>query len=198
MDEESFGNDFRLKDNELFKIKLALSSLTNTVIICPTVATLYTQALNDDETWSYLRKGVPGVILIHNKNKEVTSTELCLADPASGFAVWREILNENSEYRAVQKNFHSFKLYSTGQCSMGGLKFPITEVANNFLQDVLNSIPKFTVHELHEKHIEKRTFSLRRLHKEEISLPCMFLHVSGIKNKQNEKKKSITKSQHLS
>ena len=103
-------SSMKLKDEDVFKIKLALSSLTTSVILCPMVANLYTQSVDDNETWMYFKRGVPGIILHHDSYRIVTTAQLFLADPESGFAIWTENLLETSQYEATQKNFHTFKI----------------------------------------------------------------------------------------
>jgi len=180
------SDNIKIKDQEIFKIKLALSSLTNSVILCPMVANLYTQSPTDDETWTYFKRGVPGIILNHNIERVVTSVQLCLADPDSGFAIWRETLQNSSEYKATQKNFHTFKMTSNNNC-MAGIRFPLDEGANIFLRDVIGNIPKIT-HETHNLEISVQksktsrkgsSFIKKKISKDEISKPCMFTHVTS-------------------
>lgn len=179
------SENVRIKDQELFKIKLALSSLTNSVILCPMVANLYTQSPTDDETWTYFKRGVPGIILNHNAERVVISVQLCLADPDSGFAIWRETLLISSEYKATQKNFHTFKMTSKNNC-MAGIRFPLDEGANIFLRDVVGNIPKVTYEPNVEIPLHKSKsrgkgslFIKKKISKEEISKPCMFTHVTS-------------------
>lgn len=197
------SDNIRIKDQELFKIKLALSSLTNSVILCPMVANLYTQSPTDDETWTYFKRGVPGIILNHNMERTVTSVQLCLADPDSGFAIWRETLFISSDYKATQKNFHTFKMASNNNC-MAGIRFPLDEGANIFLREVISNIPKVTlesnispVQAQKSKSSRKGTsFMKKKISKEEISKPCMFTHVTSttVMNKANEATKQKSRS----
>lgn len=183
----------RVKDKELFKIKLALSSLTNSVLICPVVATLYTQSTADNETWNCCKRGAPGLILSHNTDREVISCHLCIADPESGFALWREKLLPASEYKATQKNFHTFKLLSDGvENTMAGIRFPSDESACIFLRDVLGHIPKEGVHpdSPNSNKLSSRKSIKNKIKKSEISQPCMFKHVTSINNSKPMKEKS--------
>ena len=185
----------KVKDKELFKIKLALSSLTNSVVICPVIATLYTQSTADNETWNCCKRGAPGLILTCNSDREVVSCQLCIADPDSGFAIWRESLLSISEYKASQKNFHTFKLLSDGNGidnTMAGIRFPTDESASIFLRDVLENIPKEGVQPDSPMTKAQRKQS-KKIKKSEISQPCMFKHVTSI----NSATKSREKSQSL-
>ena len=196
-------NDVRIKDQELFKIKLALSSLTNSVVLCPMVANLYTQSPTDDETWTYFKRGVPGIILNHDIDRTVIAVQLCLADPDTGFAIWREALLNTSDYKATQKNFHTFKMTSNNNC-MAGIRFPLDEGANIFLREVLVNIPKVSyepkksdVPDHKSKSLRKGGSSIKKkISKEEISKPCMFTHVTSatVMNKVNDSSKQKSRS----
>lgn len=180
----------KLKDQELFKIKLALSSLTNTIVICPVIATLYTQSTTDNETWNCCKRGAPGLILTRNSAREVISCQLCIADPDSGFAIWRETLLLISEYKSSQKNFHTFKLLSDGiDNTMAGIRFPSDESACIFLKDVLENIPKEGVRPDSPLSKAQRKQS-KKIKKAEISQPCMFKHVTSINSMSKTREKS--------
>lgn len=204
MDEEKKNvSTVRVKDNELFKIKLALTSLTNTVVVCPYIATLYTQSPTDIETWTCFKRGAPGLIVSHNVDKEVTGCQICIADPDSGFAIWRETLCENSDYKASQRNFHTFNLLSSGEeNTMAGIRFPSDESARVFFRDVLENIPKEAniQPESPASPLSKSTKRLsKKIRKCEISSPCMFQHVtSSINNRARERSKSTINNNNTS
>jgi WH1 domain. len=187
--------DVKVKDKELFKIKLALSSLTNSVVICPVVATLYTLSTSDNETWNCCKRGAPGLILTHNSDREIICCQLCIADPESGFALWRENLMISSDYKASQKNFHTFNLISDGvNNKMAGIRFPSDESACTFLRDVLESIPKEGVCPDSPTTKKERSKVTKKIKKSEISQPCMFKHVTSINN-MKQKDKVMSRSQ---
>ena len=179
------GDNEKVKDNELFKIKLVLSSLANTIVLCPMVADLYTKSSTDNETWTYYKSGVPGIILNSDIDRVVISVQLCLADRDSGFATWRETLLNTSDYKATQNNFHTFKMTSQKNC-MAGLKFPHHEGANIFLREILGNISNlpdgsnFSNVPLRESNVTKK-----KICKAEISTPCMFTHVAGFTSEPN-------------
>lgn len=194
----NLNNNSRIKDEEIFKIKLALSSLTNTVVVCPMIATLYTQSPSDDETWSCFKRGVPGLILSHDGNREVTCVQICIADAHSGFALWRETLLESSNYKSTQGNFHTFKLLSSSDDvdetkNMAGIRFPTEESGRVFLNDVLSNIPKGDVRPESSLNTKgSRKFSLKKIRKDEISTPCMFRHVTtSLQNKNRDRSKTV-------
>ena len=194
MNDESCANNansFYVRDQQLFKIKLALSSLSNSVIVCPMIVNLYTMSSSDDdETWSHFKKGVP--VLIMNRNlmdNTVSSLDICLADPHTGFALWKEALLPTSEYKATQKNFHTFRMASN-DLLMVGMRFPISGLADVFLGDVLENLENLEIRKFPaidialgepELRNEKRTdpISRKKISKTQISRPCMFTHVTS-------------------
>jgi len=194
-DRKSIEGSVKLKDKELFKIKLALSSLTNSVIISPVIATLYTQSTKDDETWNCCKRGAPGLIVSHNSDREVVNCQLCIADTDSGFAIWRESILPKSEYKASQKNFHTFNLISDGvDNKMAGIRFPSDESACGFLKDVLDNIPKEGVRADSPVSNKSRKQS-KKIKKSEISQPCMFKHVTSVNNMKSRDKSQSMKVQ---
>ena len=201
----------RVSDEQIFKIKLSLSSLSTSVILCPMLTSLYTKTTSrDDDTWIYLKKGVPGIILNHGTTSNKTTTtghfsvELGLADPTTGFLLWKESVCVTSQYRSSQKNFHTFK---TSEDTMAGLKFPLDEGANIFLHDVVRCIGSMSpvtdvvVTKKNDTN-SKKTLRMRRenskqRNKIDISTPCMFSHVTSFSDIQLPKKeewKSISSS----
>ena len=202
------GNmEYRLEEHEIFKIKLSLSSLTNSVIVCPLIAKLYLWKPADSETWTYCKTGVPVLVLIHGDEKDsmkVTALQLCLVDRPTGFTTWREFLSEDSDYKMSQKNFHTLKLLSSLDGSMAGVKFPSEEMAAIFMKDVQCNMPDDFIadvsHSSSPRHSSKsdqknhsrngkdkdkdKRKSVKRISKDEISSPCMFTHVTSINNRQ--------------
>lgn len=193
-DEKKNLANVRVKDQELFKIKLALSSLTNTVIICPFIATLYTQSPSDVETWTCCNKGAPGLIISYNAEKEINGCQICIADPESGFALWRETLYHNSSYKANQRNFHTFNLLSSDvENTMAGIRFPSDESGCIFLRDVMDNIPKGDSSDTPSTTITKSSKRLsKKIKKSEISSPCMFQHVTSVNNRPRSKSANNT------
>lgn len=195
-----------LNCDEIFKIKLALSSLSNSVIMCPMIAHVYIKPATEDDTWTHFKRGVPVAVLHHDIDRIITSVQFCLADPYSGFAIWRESLSDLSKYKATQNNFHTFELLSK-QGYMAGVKFPSEDGPCNFLRNVQDSIPKSSNTELTFSKVMVASPFLRRLrregdshssmrkkiNKDEISTPCMFTHVTSatmIKRKTKSRESS--------
>lgn len=193
------GNDssvvVHLHDTEIFKIKLSFSSLTNSVIVCPIVANLYSWKPSDTETWSYCKAGVPVLVIVHDTEmpSRIKQVQLCMVDRQNGFATWRETITKLSDYKMSQRNFHTMKLgQPKEEGEMAGIRFPIEEIAAVFFKDVVCNIPDVTeaAVELSPKHSSKKKSLkvkdsqkiLKKLSKEDISSPCMFTHVTSINN----------------
>ena len=183
-------------NEEIFKIKLSLSSLKNSVIVCPTTAILYTQSPTDTETWMYLTKGVPVLILKKSMTGCLVSVQLGFSSRESGFLIWKDELTKSSEYTAVQENFHTFKLTSKDNRTtlkdngMAGIRFPCDQNAKDFHDSVQNNVlgirnPEvYTEPVLDEGKFEKQNAKKKtKLRKEDISRPCMFNHVTKGNNK---------------
>ena len=146
------------------------------------------------------------------------SVHICLADPHSGFILWKEPLDTTCEYKATQKNFHTFKIVSSeekdggegeeegegggekeeeGNRKMAGIRFPIPELADIFLKNVVENIERVNgegsvreslSHMVQEGEIVRlrshsagssTSSSRRKILKTQISRPCMFTHVTS-------------------
>lgn len=183
------GKAPKITKEESFKVRIALSSLWNTLKICPIMANVYTKTLTDEECWTYFKRGVPVLIINHNIDKMIVSIHFCLADPNSGFALWTEPLNSSSDYKSTGNNFHTYRSDSK-EDTMVGIRFPIEDGVETFLKEVQENIPKISVKPTaltypgspKMKRFRQRAYSDltgNRVRKEEISKPCMFTHVTS-------------------
>eukprot|EP00794_Sanderia_malayensis_P012663 gene12663-13963_t len=182
-----------LRDSEIFKIKLSFSSLTNSVVVCPVVANLYSWKPSDTETWNYCKTGVPVLVIVHDTQmpRNIRQMQICIVDRDNGFATWRENITEESDYKMSQRNFHTIKLSQPREeGEMAGIKFPSDEIAAVFYKDVHCNLPVIIEpdmelspnHSTNKKKGGKESKKLKKLNKEDISSPCMFTHVTSINN----------------
>jgi hypothetical protein len=181
----------RLSNQELFKVKLSLSCLSNRVTVCPVAAKLY---LLKGETWKHHKTGVAAVILNTGEcgDRNPKSVKLCLVELESGFPSWNEYLSDNSQYKAAQDNtFHTLVLQNNNGANMAGLQFDDEGAASLFLKEIVDSIEELksanNATELSKLELSSRkekAKKFRKLKKSEISTPCLFTHVTNISTTQ--------------
>ncbi|XP_028409151.1 uncharacterized protein LOC114531731 [Dendronephthya gigantea] len=180
----------RLTSQELFKVKLSLSCLSNRVTVCPVQAKLY---LLKGETWNHFKTGVAAVIFNTGESgdRNPKGVKLCLVELESGFASWNEDLSDNSQYKAQDTKFHTLMLQNNNGANMAGLQFEDEGAASLFLKEIIDSIEELkssnNTLELSKLEISSRkekAKKFRKLKKSEISTPCLFTHVTNISSTQ--------------
>ena len=184
------GENGRLSSQELFKVKLSLSCLSNRVTVCPVQAKLY---LLKGETWKHHKTGVAAVILNTGESgdRNPKGVKLCLVEVESGFASWNEDLNDNSQYKAQDNMFHTLVLQNNNGANMAGLQFNDEGAASLFLKEIVDSIEELKssnnageVSKLELSSRKEKAKKFRKLKKSEISTPCLFTHVTNISSTQ--------------
>lgn len=180
----------RLTNQELFKIKLSLSCLSNRVIVCPVQAKLY---LLKGDSWKLYKTGVAAVILNTGEcgDRNPKGVKLSLVELESGFPSWNEDLSDNSQYKAHDTKFHTLVLNNNNGAGMAGLQFEEEGAASLFLKEIVDSIDELkssnNAMELSKLEISSRkekAKKFRKLKKSEISTPCLFTHVTNIRSTQ--------------
>jgi hypothetical protein len=180
----------RLTGQELFKVKLSLSCLSNRVTVCPVQAKLY---LLKGETWKHHKTGVAAVILNTGEcgDRNPKGVKLSLVEIESGFASWNEDLNDNSQYKAQDSKFHTLVLQNNNGANMAGLQFDDEGAASLFLKEIVDSIEELKssnnageVSKLELSSRKEKAKKFRKLKKSEISTPCLFTHVTNISSTQ--------------
>lgn len=180
----------RLTSQELFKVKLSLSCLSNRVTVCPVQAKLY---LLKEDTWKHHKTGVAAVIFNTGESGERNpkGVKLCLVELESGFASWKEDLSDNSQYKEQDNKFHTLVLNNNNGAGMAGLQFEDEGAASLFLKEIVDSIEELKssnntteVSKLELSSRREKAKKFRKLKKSEISTPCLFTHVTNISSTQ--------------
>ena len=181
----------RLTNQELFKVKLSLSCLSNRVTVCPVRAKLY---LLNGEAWKHHKTGVAAVILNTGEcgDRNPKGVKLCLVELESGFASWNEDLSDSSQYKAQDDNkFHTLVLQNNNGANMAGLQFDDEGAASLFLKEIVDSIEELKssnnateMSKLELSSRKEKAKKFRKLKKSEISTPCLFTHVTNISSTQ--------------
>ena len=188
MEGSGLGN--RLTNQDIFKVKLSLSCLSNRVTVCPVQAKLY---LLNGESWKLHKTGVAAVILNTGEcgDRNPKGVKLSLVELESGFPSWNEELSDNSQYKAQDTKFHTLVLNNNNGAGMAGIQFEEEGAASLFLKEIIDSIDELkssnNVSELSKLEIASKKEKLKKfkkLKKSEISTPCLFTHVTNISSTQ--------------
>lgn len=187
-------------DDALFRIKVTLSSRKTMVETFRTTALVY--SLEGTE-WKSIASGIPCIIKMLESVEENARFTLkyVLADAEAGLNVWEEQVPADANYYAYQGTFHTFKGKSGKRF---GIQLSDEKVAVDILERMYDLSLELAKHEASDgttsaevnseaKASKRRIRRNNTLSKKDISLPCNFVHISGV-----SKQKSTDNSEHLS
>lgn len=192
-----------LDENEIYQVERFYYSHKSFVFVSRCMANLYftkTDLINEgrlssprSDDWQLEKTGVPVIIFDkgETKNRNKRQLQICLAERGTGFTLWRDIIDNLTDYKAIHPCFHTLYL-SCDHRKMAGLSFDSAEAAQEFLQNIesitsdpvniaLSAPKRGAGHKKESKSLIKKEKSLSKLPKKcEISAPCLFQHVTNV------------------
>lgn len=189
-----------ISEDALFRIKVTLSSRKTAVETFRVAAHSY--SLEGTE-WQSIASGVPCIIKVLESTEENSpfSLKYVLADAESGLTVWEEQVTSDANYYGYQGTFHTFKGKSGKRF---GIHLSDEKVAVDILERMYDLSLELAKHEagdgttsaeneVNAKASKRRIRRINTLSKKDISLPCNFVHISGV-----SKEKTTDNGEHLS
>ena len=188
-------------DDALFRIKVTLSSRKTAVEAFHDFAHAY--SLEGTE-WQSIGSGVPCIIrMLESPDGNCRyDMKYVLADVHSGLSVWEEPITADANYYAYQGTFHTFK-------GKSGKRFGIQLSDEKVAVDILERMYDLSLEMAKQgtgegatsaevkneasKASKNRIRRINTLSKKDISLPCNFVHISGV-----SKEKTTDNGEHLS
>lgn len=195
----------RLGDAEVEQVESCFKSHKTFVYACRCLANLYlteADSSGNPGKWDLARTGVPVLLLDKGETRARTRrmVHIVLAERGTGFALWRDIIDNLSSYQKSAVTFHTMHV-SSDHRRMAGLSFDVSDVAQEFWEKVeeLTSDPlniSLSVPKPHAKGLKKRK-SKEDKHKPlprkcDISLPCCFQHVTSVGSADRERFYSLS------
>lgn len=193
----------RLTDIEVDQVECCFKSHKTYVYGCHCLANLYFTDVAQDGTpgrWELARTGVPVLILDRGESRARTRrmVHVVLAERGTGFALWKDVIDNLSSYQKSAVTFHTMHL-SSDHRRMAGLSFDVPDAAQEFwekveelISDPLNislSVPKSS------KSLKKKNRAAKPKPlpgKSDISLPCCFQHVTSVGSGDKERFYSLS------
>lgn len=136
-----------LDENELLQIELNFKAHKTYVYVCRCLANLYftkTDLINGGRVsspraheWELNRTGVPLIVFDKGdtRSRPKRQLQLILAERGTGFALWKDIIDNLTDYKSIAATFHT--LYtSSDHRKMAGLSFDSASAADDFLHQV--------------------------------------------------------------
>lgn len=138
-DEDGIGNG-ELSEQDIMQIEVFFRSHKTYVSVCRCLANLYFAAAdgNQEKDWELARTGVPVLLLDKGETRarDKRMLQIVLAEKGSGFVLWKDIIDNLSNYRAEESStFHTMYL-SSDHRKMAGLSFDVLDAAEKFLQEI--------------------------------------------------------------
>lgn len=184
-----------ISDQELLQVEMFFQSHKTTVYVCPSLANLYIRdpvSCNEDDEeeqlWRLSTTGIP-VLLLDAGNTRARSQrriQIILSERGTGFMLWRDVIDNLSNYSSPAPSFHTFYLSSDHRCVVG-LSFDDADAAKQMLDKVelLTSDPanislSGPSSKLLKKNKKKKIERTKLPKKADISQPCCFQHVTSV------------------
>ena len=158
--------------------------------------------------WELSRTGIPVIIFDKGETKarDKRQLQICLAERGTGFVLWKDIIDNLSDYSAQHPCFHTLYL-SCDHRKMAGLSFDSQTAAQQFNQQIetLTSDPLNIALTGPKKSNKKLKFlkkqlslsasngpNLKLLKKSDISSPCLFQHITNVEVSDYDKLYSLS------
>lgn len=157
--------------------------------------------------WELSRTGIPVIIFDKGETKarDKRQLQICLAERGTGFVLWKDIIDNLSDYSAHHPCFHTLYL-SCDHRKMAGLSFDSQSAAQQFHEQIetLTSDPLNIALTGPKKSNKKLKFLKKQMSinanasnyklpkKCDISSPCLFQHVTNVEVSDYDKLYSMS------
>ncbi|KAH7939857.1 hypothetical protein HPB52_018223 [Rhipicephalus sanguineus] len=158
------------------RVECCFKSHKTYVYGCHCLANLYFTDVSQEGKpgrWELARTGVPVLILDKGETRARTRrmVHVVLAERGTGFALWKDVIDNLSSYQKSAVTFHTMHL-SSDHRRMAGLSFDVPDAAQSSKS-------------LKKKNRPSKPKPLPG--KSEISLPCCFQHVTSVGSGDKER-----------
>ncbi|XP_047001585.1 uncharacterized protein LOC124619320 [Schistocerca americana] len=177
-----------VSEQERLQVEAAFRSLKTQVYVCGSLANLYLGSTSGDE-WRLESTGVPVLLLDLGAARARTQRriQLVLAERGTCFALWRDTIDNLTNYRVAGRAFHTMHL-SSDHTTLVGLSFDSERAADEMAGRVerLTSSPENI--SLSAPGRSKTSRGRRSAQppppplptKSHISQPCCFQHITSV------------------
>jgi len=181
-----------LSEDERSQVESFFAGLGTEIYVSSSLANLYEGIGKDD--WRLIYTGIP--VLLHDKgsarSRSIPRVTLCLAERGSCFALWRDTIDNISQYRVAGPSFHTM-LLSANSNQVIGFSFDSSESADELwkcIQKLINDPENNPLNGSGNKRKikkEKKSKPPPLPPKSQISHPCQFHHVTSVTREDAER-----------
>lgn len=194
-----------LSEQDLLQVETFFRSHKTMVYVCPTITNLYVSAIEintlspnaktgsprSQSQWQLTHTGIPVLLLDSGETRSRTKRriQIVLAEKGTGFLLWKDTIDNLTNYKAVDNHFHTMFL-SVDHRKMIGLSFNNASAAREFYEriEVLTSDPaNISLSGPNSKAAKKaaskkkkKVEKIKLPKKTDISQPCCFQHVTKV------------------
>lgn len=179
----SIENSSVLSTAERAQVESFFSGLGTEIFVSSSLANLYESIGKED--WRLVYTGIP--VLLHDKgsarSRTIPRVTFCLAERGSCFSLWRDTIDNLSDYKVAGPAFHTMHL-SSDHRQVIGFSFDSSEAARELWKTIerLISDPENIAINMpgRKKNKHKRQKPPALPPKSQISHPCQFHHVTSV------------------
>ena len=177
------------------------------VHVCNCLANMYVGNVktlqSTDEQWNFMATGIPLLLLDTGEHHRTRKLFIILAEKGTGFTLWRDVIDNLSNYKTPNPNFHTMHT-SKDHTKLAGLSFDEADKAREFYSflEKLTSDPTDDLLKIgktkKKKSVKEKKKKLKLPKKTEISQPCCFVHVTKLERPGGETEDAGTPDDKLS
>lgn len=185
-----------LSSEERGQVESFFAGLGTEIYVSSSLANLYEGISKDD--WRLIYTGIP--VLLHDKgsarSRTIPRVTFCLAERGSCFALWRDTIDNLSQYRVAGPSFHTMCLSSDHRQTIG-FSFDSSDSARELWREIekLISNPENIALNVsggsRKKQKQKKMKPIPLPPKSQISHPCQFHHVTSVTREDAERYYSL-------
>jgi len=195
-----------ISDQELMQVETFFRSHKTSVYVCPSVTNMYSSSIEistlspagktgcfprTQSNWQLVHTGIPVLLLDTGETRSRTKRriQIVLAEKGTGFLLWKDTIDNLTNYKAVDNHFHTMFL-SVDHRKMIGLSFNNVSAAREFYDRVEQltsdpanislSGPNSKAAKKAAAKKKKKVEKVKLPKKADISQPCCFQHVTKV------------------
>ncbi|KAK3859723.1 hypothetical protein Pcinc_018178 [Petrolisthes cinctipes] len=185
---EEIEDPLAVTEEDVSRIETFFRGHKTQLWVCRTMANLYSEggAGATHGQWELKYTGVPLLLLDQGetRSRDKRRLQLILAEKGTGFALWRDVVDNLTSYRAQEPQFHTLYLSSDHRRRMG-LSFNDGRPATEFLSHIerLTSDPSnisLSGPSKKKNKVKEKIPKYKAPKKTDISTPCNFQHVTSV------------------
>ncbi|XP_064108861.1 uncharacterized protein LOC135217103 [Macrobrachium nipponense] len=185
---DDLDDPLSVTDDDVARIETSFRGHKTQLWVCRTLANLYSEggAGASHGTWELKYTGVPLLLLDQGdtKSRDKRLMQIILAEKGTGFALWRDVVDNLTSYRAQEPQFHTLYLSSDHRRRMG-LSFNDGRAACEFYSHIerLTADPaniSLSGPGKKKNKPKEKPVKYKAPKKTDISSPCNFQHVTTV------------------